>query len=48
MIMTTECPECKKTFKLYFSTVYIGTEIHPPNNDVAVVKCPHCNHREEM
>lgn len=46
--MKTKCPKCAKEFELSFSTVYIGTEKDAPHEDIPVIKCPHCGHREEM
>ena len=47
-IMKTNCLRCGSEFDLTLDTVYVGTERHAPHDDVAVVKCPHCEKREEF
>jgi len=46
--MTTICDECKKEFKLDFYTVYIGSELEAPHDQVVVILCPHCKKRKEI
>lgn len=46
--METICKSCGKEFKLNYDSVYTGFEEHPPHDQVAVIKCPHCKKRTEI